>query len=89
MSITKDRKSELIHEHSRTDGDTGSAEVQIAVISHRVNMLTEHLKGHVKDHAGRRGLLILVSKRRRLLDYLKTHHSERYFAILGKLGLRR
>lgn len=89
MSITKERKSELIKEHQRGDVDTGSPEVQVAVLSHRINQLTDHLKGHLKDHASRRGLLMLVSKRRRLLDYLKSHHSERYFAIIEKLGLRR
>src|SRR4051812_21572995 len=70
MSITKERKQELISEFRRSEADTGSPEVQIAVLSHRISQLTEHLKSHNKDHASRRGLLMLVSRRRRLLDYL-------------------
>ncbi len=89
MSITKERKTELIHEYQRGEGDTGSAEVQIAVLSQRITQLTDHLKGHVKDHAGRRGLLMLVSKRRRLLDYLKSSTPPRYFAVIEKVGLRK
>ncbi len=89
MSITKERKTELIHEYQRGEGDTGSAEVQIAVLSQRITQLTDHLKGHVKDHAGRRGLLMLVSKRRRLLDYLKNSTPPRYFAVIEKVGLRK
>lgn len=89
MSITKERKSELIREYQRSESDTGSAEVQIAVLSQRITQLTDHLKGHVKDHAGRRGLLMLVSKRRRLLDYLKNSTPQRYFAVIEKVGLRK
>ncbi len=89
MSITKDRKSELIREFARGDVDTGSPEVQIAVLSHRISQLTGHLKGHMKDHASRRGLLMLVSKRRRLLDYLKNSSPDRYFAVIEKIGLRK
>lgn len=89
MSITKERKSELIREYQRGEADTGSAEVQIAVLSQRITQLTDHLKGHVKDHAGRRGLLMLVSKRRRLLDYLKNSMPPRYFAVIEKVGLRK
>ena len=89
MSITKDRKTELIREYQRGETDTGSPEVQIAVLSQRITHLTEHLKGHHKDHASRRGLLMLVSKRRRLLDYLKNSAPQRYFAILEKVGLRK
>lgn len=89
MSITKDRKSELIKEFQRGEVDTGSPEVQIAVLSHRISQLTDHLKGHNKDHASRRGLLMLVSKRRRLLDYLKSSTPDRYFAIIAKIGLRK
>ncbi len=89
MSITKDRKTELIREYRRGESDTGSPEVQIAVLSQRITALTEHLKGHHKDHASRRGLLMLVSKRRRLLDYLKNSAPQRYFAILEKVGLRK
>lgn len=89
MSITKERKTELIREYQRGEADTGSAEVQIAVLSQRISQLTDHLKGHVKDHAGRRGLLMLVSKRRRLLDYLKSSATPRYFAVIEKIGLRK
>ncbi|MDX1968077.1 MAG: 30S ribosomal protein S15 [Planctomycetaceae bacterium] len=89
MSITKERKSELIREFQRGDVDTGSPEVQIAVLSHRIAQLTDHLKGHKKDHASRRGLLMQVSKRRRLLDYLKNSTPERYFAVIEKIGLRK
>ena len=89
MSITKERKSELIREYQRGDVDTGSPEVQIAVLSQRITQLTDHMKGHVKDHAGRRGLLMLVSKRRRLLDYLKNSAPQRYFSVIEKVGLRK
>lgn len=89
MSITKERKSELIREFARGEVDTGSPEVQIAVLSHRISQLTGHLKGHSKDHASRRGLLMLVSKRRRLLDYLKNSSPDRYFAVIEKIGLRK
>jgi len=89
MSITKERKSQLIREFRRAEADTGSPEVQIAVLSQRISQLTEHLKGHVKDHASRRGLLMLVSKRRRLLDYLKDSSPDRYFAVIDKIGLRK
>ena len=89
MSITKERKSELILEYRRGDVDTGSPEVQIAVLSSRISQLTEHFKGHVKDHAGRRGLLMLVSKRRKLLNYLESHAKSRYTEIIGRLGLRK
>ncbi|MBI1345840.1 30S ribosomal protein S15 [bacterium] len=89
MSITKERKSELIKDFQRGEVDTGSPEVQIAVLSHRISQLTDHLKGHMKDHASRRGLLMLVSKRRRLLDYLKNSSPNRYFAVIEKIGLRK
>lgn len=82
-------KSEIITEHRRHETDTGSAEVQIAVLSDRINALTEHLRDHPKDHASRRGLLTLVGKRRRLLDYLTRRDVERYRAIIAQLGLRR
>jgi small subunit ribosomal protein S15 len=82
-------KSEIIAEHRRHDTDTGSAEVQIAVLSDRIAALTEHLRDHPKDHASRRGLLTLVGKRRRLLDYLTRTDVERYRAIIAQLGLRR
>jgi small subunit ribosomal protein S15 len=82
-------KSEIIAEHRRHDTDTGSAAVQIAVLSDRIAALTEHLRDHPKDHASRRGLLKLVGKRRRLLDYLTRTDVERYRAIIAQLGLRR
>jgi small subunit ribosomal protein S15 len=82
-------KSEIIAEHRRHESDTGSPEVQIAVLSERITSLTEHLRDHPKDHASRRGLLKLVGRRRRLLDYLSGLDVERYRAILARLGLRR
>lgn len=89
MSITQERKHELINEHQKADGDTGSSEVQIAVLSERINNLTAHLKQHKKDHASTRGLLMLVSRRRRLLKYLNNTAPERYREIISKLGIRR
>ena len=89
MSITPDRKAELIHTHARTEGDTGSAEVQVAILSERIANLTEHFKSHKKDNHSRRGLLKMVSQRRRLLDHLKVSAEDRYTAIIGTLGLRR
>ena len=87
--ITKERKQELIAEHGNGDNDTGTAEVQIAIFTTRINALTEHLQTHTKDHASRRGLLLLVGKRRRLLDYLADADIERYRAIIAKLGIRK
>jgi small subunit ribosomal protein S15 len=89
MSLTKEKKSELIGKYGRADGDTGSAEVQIALLTDRINHLTEHLKSHKKDHHSRRGLLMLVGKRRRFLDYLKKNDIERYRTVIAELGLRR
>ncbi len=89
MSITKEEKQGLIAEYQRADGDTGSPEVQIAVLTHRIQTLTEHLRLHVKDHASRRGLLMLVSRRRRLLDYVHRCDPERYRSIIGRLSLRK
>jgi small subunit ribosomal protein S15 len=89
MSITPERKSALIAEHARTPGDTGSAEVQVAILSERIANLTEHFKGHKKDNHSRRGLLQMVSQRRSLLGHLKKSDSDRYEAIIAKLGLRR
>ena len=89
MSITAERKAELIHTHARTEGDTGSAEVQVAILSERIANLTEHFKGHKKDNHSRRGLLKMVSQRRRLLDYLKSRDEGRYQTILKELELRR
>jgi small subunit ribosomal protein S15 len=82
-------KSEIIAEHRRHDTDTGSAEVQVAILTERITALTEHLRDHPKDHASRRGLLKLVGQRRRLLDYLSNTDVERYRALLSHLGLRR
>ena len=89
MTLTKDDRTQIITEHARSQGDTGSAEVQIAVLTRRIADLTEHLKFHKKDHASRRGLLQMVGRRRRLLDYLKREDIERYREIIAKLGLRR
>ncbi|WBQ12196.1 30S ribosomal protein S15 [Hyphomonadaceae bacterium BL14] len=89
MSITIERKAELIKEHGRTENDTGSAEVQIAVLTERIANLTGHFKTHKKDNHSRRGLLKMVSQRRRLLDYLANTERDRYTAIVQKLGLRR
>ena len=89
MSITADRKAELITTHARGERDTGSAEVQVAILSERIANLTEHFKTHKKDNHSRRGLLKLVSQRRRLLDHLKKTHNDRYAAIVATLGLRR
>ncbi|WP_306014927.1 30S ribosomal protein S15 [Oceanicaulis sp. MMSF_3324] len=89
MSITAERKAELIKEYARGENDTGSAEVQVAVLTERIANLTEHFKTHKKDNHSRRGLLKLVSQRRRLLDYLKKIDEARYKAIVQALGLRR
>jgi small subunit ribosomal protein S15 len=89
MTLTKDEKTAIISEHARGAGDTGSAEVQIAVLSRRIAALTEHLKTHKHDHHSRRGLLMLVGRRRRLLEYLKREDINRYRDIVAKLGLRR
>ena len=89
MTLTKDDRTQIITEHARSQGDTGSAEVQVAVLTRRIADLTEHLKFHKKDHASRRGLLQMVGRRRRLLDYLKREDIERYREIIAKLGLRR
>jgi len=89
MSITADRQQVLIKEYATKDGDTGSPEVQVAILSERISNLTEHFKSHVKDNHSRRGLLKLVSQRRRLLDYLKSRDAQRYSALISRLGLRR
>ena len=83
------KKTDLIERFRTNEKDTGSPEVQIAILSERIGELTEHFKTHVKDHASRRGLLMLVSKRRRLLDYLKTHDTDRYRDVITKLGIRK
>ncbi len=87
--ISKEKKTEIIKEYGRTEGDTGSPEVQIAVLTERIQELTEHLKEHPKDHHSRRGLLKMVGKRRGLLGYLKDKDIERYRALIEKLGLRK
>ena len=89
MTITAERKDALIKEHGRTEGDTGSTEVQVAILSERIANLTEHFKTHKKDNHSRRGLLKMVSQRRRLLDHLNKTDSARYQALIAKLGLRR
>ncbi len=89
MSITAEKKQELIKEHGRGSDDTGSPEVQVAILSERISNLTEHFKGHAKDHHSRRGLLKLVGQRRRLLDYLKAKDNKRYDTLIERLGLRR
>ena len=89
MSITPERKAEVIHAHARGEADTGSAEVQVAIMSERIANLTEHFKTHKKDNHSRRGLLKMVSQRRRLLDHLKVSDAGRYQALIETLGLRR
>lgn len=89
MSISQERKTELMKEFSTKQGDTGSPEVQVAVLSERINNLTEHFKIHKKDNHSRRGLLKLVSQRRRLLDYVKARDVSRYQSLIERLGLRR
>ncbi len=89
MPLTKDRKAELIGKYGREANDTGSAEVQVALLTERINELTEHLRTHVKDHHSRRGLLKLVGQRRRLLRYLESSDLERYRSLVSELGLRR
>lgn len=89
MSITADRKTELIKDYAVADGDTGSPEVQSAILTERIRNLTEHLKEHKKDFHSRRGLLVMVGQRRRLLDYLKRKSAERYGTLIQRLELRR
>ena len=89
MSITKERKTELIQEYRRSESDTGSPEVQIAVLTQRIKTLTDHMKEHPKDHASRRGLLILVSRRRRLLDYLSRTDFVCYRDLIARLKIRK
>lgn len=89
MSITAERKSALLKEHATAKGDTGSPEVQVALLTERINNLTEHFRTHAKDHHSRRGLLKMVSARRSLLDYLKKKDESRYSALIGKLGIRK
>ena len=89
MPLTKETKQELIGKFGREDGDTGSAEVQVALLTERINHLTDHLRTHRKDHHSRRGLLMLVGRRRRFLNYLQRRDLDRYRALIGELGLRR
>ncbi len=89
MSITQERKAELIKEYGAKEGDTGSPEVQVAILTHRIKTLTEHLKIHKKDFHSRRGLLIMVGQRRRLLDYVRSKDVARYQDLIQRLGIRR
>jgi small subunit ribosomal protein S15 len=89
MSLTQEQKNELVNEHRRHDSDTGSAEVQIAILTKRISQLTDHLKLHKKDHSSRRGLLKMVGKRSSLLKFLQKRDRDRYLATIGKLGLRK
>ena len=89
MALSKDRKTELIGNYKTHDSDTGSPEVQVAILSERITYLTEHFKTHAKDHHSRRGLLMLVGRRRRLLDYLKTKDVQRYADLIKRLNIRK
>jgi small subunit ribosomal protein S15 len=89
MSISAERKQEVIKEHGRAKGDTGSPEVQVAILTSRIQTLTEHFKTHAKDNHSRRGLLMMVNKRRSLLDYLRKEDAQRYTDLIAKLGLRK
>lgn len=89
MALTQEKKTELIEQYRQSDEDTGSPEVQIAVLTYRINDLTEHLQRHKKDHASRRGLLMLVSRRRRLLDYVRVKDVNRYVDLLERLNIRK
>jgi small subunit ribosomal protein S15 len=89
MSVTAERKTEIIKDNARGKGDTGSPEVQVAILTERINNLTDHFKTHAKDNHSRRGLLMMVNKRRSLLDYIRREDQERYSALIAKLGLRK
>ncbi len=89
MAVEIERKAELVAQYRTHDSDTGSPEVQVALLSERINQLTEHFKTHVKDHSSRRGLLLLVARRRKLLDYLKRSNVEKYRTLIDRLGLRK
>ena len=89
MSITAEKKAELIKDHGRAEGDTGSPEVQVAILTSRIQTLTDHFKTHAKDNHSRRGLLMMVNKRRSLLDYLRREDEKRYTDLIAKLGLRK
>ena len=89
MAVSTDNKAQIVQEYQRTKGDTGSSEVQVALLTARINDLTEHFKAHVKDHHSRRGLLKMVSKRRKLLDYLKSKNDAGYRALIQRLDIRK
>ena len=89
MTLTRDKKTEIIGNYKTHEGDTGSPEVQVAILSERINYLTEHLREHKHDHHSRRGLLMLVGQRRRLLDYLKSKDTSRYAELIRRLGIRK
>jgi small subunit ribosomal protein S15 len=89
MSVTTDQKAQVVRDYQRADGDTGSPEVQVALLTNRINDLIGHFKAHVKDHHSRRGLLRMVSRRRKLLDYLKTRNVDAYRTLIERLGLRK
>ena len=89
VALTKERKTQIIGDYRTHDADTGSPEVQVAILSDRINYLTDHFKSHAKDHHSRRGLLKLVGQRRRLLDYLKTKDTNRYADLIKRLGIRK
>ena len=89
LTLTRDKKTEIIGNYKTHEGDTGSPEVQVAILSERINYLTEHFKTHAKDHHSRRGLLMLVGQRRRLLDYLKSKDTSRYADLIRRLGIRK
>ncbi len=89
MSMSAEQKRAIVADHQQSDGDTGSPEVQVALLTHQIGHLTEHFKKHIHDHHSRRGLLKMVNQRRNLLDYLKSKNQQRYKDLIGKLGLRR
>lgn len=89
MTITKEKKAEVIGQFANQDGDTGSPDVQIAILTTRINQLTEHMRSHKKDYGTRRGLLGMVSRRRRLLDYVRSKNPDRYLDIIERLGIRK
>ncbi len=89
MAITKENKAELVTEFQKSDGDTGSPDVQIAILTKRINNLTEHMRSNKKDYSTRRGLLGMVSRRRRLLDYVRKHDADRYLDIIERLNIRK
>lgn len=89
MAVTTERKQDLVTQFKRSEGDSGSPEVQISILTERINMLTGHMRTHSKDYASRRGLLQMVSRRRKLLDYLRNNDPQRYLDIIGRLGIRK